>query len=142
MLEIKNISYTDFSNNVMDVINVFTRAPSEITYEQYCSTLDKINSQGGHIFLAVEDSMIIGVVKVIIEQKLHNNLRCVGHIEDVATHPDHRGKGIATKLINHSIEFCKTNDCYKIVLACNDNNIDFYKNRGFIIKGVEMTMYV
>jgi len=44
---------------------------------------------------------------------------------------------LISKLKEISIE----RGCYKTVLNCNNDNIDFYNKCGFSIKGVEMCVY-
>ena len=139
---IRRIEYEDFYKSYMDLINTFTRQPIAITYEIFCKELDKIQQQNAHIFVIEKDGIIIGTLKVIIEHKLHNNFRPVGHIEDVAIHSSYRRQGLGTLMVEYSKQICAENKCYKIVLACNKDNIDFYKHSGFIEKGTEMTIYL
>ena len=139
---IRCIEYADFHKSYMELINTFTRHPVAITYEQFCKELDKIQQQNAHVFVMEKDGIIIGTLKVIIEHKLHNNFRPVGPIEDVVIHMAHRKQGLGTLLIEYARRICAEHRCYKIVLACNRDNIDFYKYNGFIEKGTEMTVYL
>lgn len=139
---IRRLEYSDFYKSYMKLINTFTRHPTEITYEQFCKALDKIEQQNAHIFVIEKDGIIIGTLKVLIEYKLHNNFRPVGHIEDVVIHESHRKQGIGTLFIEHANRVCVEHHCYKIVLTCNKDNVDFYKHSGFIEKGAEMTIYL
>ena len=139
---IRPIEYMDFHKSYMNLINTFTRNPLPITYEEFCKQLDKIQQQNAHIFVIEKDEIIIGTFKVIIETKLHNNFRSVGHIEDVVIHESYRKQGFGTLLIEHAKHICTENNCYKVVLACNKDNVNFYKHCGFIEKGAEMTIYL
>jgi GNAT superfamily N-acetyltransferase len=139
---IRRIEYTDFYKSYMDLINTFTKHPVAITYEQFCKELDKIQQQNTSIFVIEKDGIIVGTLKVVIEHKLHNNFRPVGHIEDVVIHASYRRQGFGTMLIANAKQICIENNCYKITLACNKDNIDFYKCNEFIEKGTEMTIYL
>ncbi len=55
----------------------------------------------------------------------------VGLIEDIWTHPDHRKKGLASEVIQTLIEVAQDHKCYKIVLACSDDNMPLYQKFGF-----------
>jgi len=139
---IRRLEYGDFDKSYMELINTFTRHPTEITYEQFCRELDKIEHQNAHVFVMEKDGIIVGTLKVLIEHKLHNNFRPVGHIEDVVIHESHRKQGIGALFVEHAKRVCAEHSCYKIILACNKDNINFYKHCGFIEKGTEMTIYL
>jgi glucosamine-phosphate N-acetyltransferase len=138
---IREIEKNDFYKGYMSLVNIFTKTPIVKTYDEFCKILDIVSLQNSKIFVIEEDGIIVSTLKIIIEQKLHNNFACVGHIEDVVTHPDYRGKGYASKLIEYAKKICSENNCYKIVLCSNDNNISYYEKCGFIQKGKEMTTY-
>ena len=126
----------------MDIINTFTRSVEKISYDNFCKTVDSIRNQNAYIYVIEEDNIIIGTIKLMIECKLHNNLRHVGHIEDVVVHKSYRNRGLGKLLIEYAKEISINHNCYKIVLSCNKDNIEFYKRSGFIEKGSEMTIYV
>lgn len=81
--------------------------------------------------MAVSASLVLATVRLIIEKKFYHDGASVAHIEDVATHPDYFGKGIAKALINRAIEKAKEENCYKIILDCFDDLIVFYEKFGF-----------
>ncbi len=139
---IRCIEYTDFYKSYMELINVFTRHPVAIGYEQFCKELDKIQQQNTNIFVIEKDGIIVGTIKVLIEYKLHNNFRPVAHIEDVAVHISYRKQGFGTLLVAHAKKVSIEHSCYKIILACNKDSINFYKQSGFIEKGTEMSIYL
>jgi glucosamine-phosphate N-acetyltransferase len=83
-----------------------------------------------------------GSVTLMIEQKLLHNCKCVGHIEDFVIDFSLRGKGFGEHLMDRCIEVCKSNNCYKIVLHCNDNVISFYEKSGFVkVNGMRLNLY-
>lgn len=84
------------------------------------------------IYVAVEDDgNVVGAATLLIEPKfLHGGCKA-GHIEDVATHKDHQGKGIGSLLQKTLIEVAKGYGCYKILLDCEDNLIPFYEKFGY-----------
>ena len=85
------------------------------------------------IFVAVEeeDGQIIGSITILIEQKFIHNGGKVGHIEDVVTRKGYQGMGIGKALVLEAIHFAKQNKCYKVILDCSKNNVEFYKKIGF-----------
>lgn len=81
--------------------------------------------------VAEEKGKIIGTVRLLFESKYYHAGRLAGHIEDVATHKDYVGQGVASTLIKHAINLCKERGCYKIILDCSDELIEFYQKLGF-----------
>lgn len=81
--------------------------------------------------VAEENGKIIGTIRLLFEQKYYHDGRFAGHIEDVVTHQDHEGKGVAKALINRAIDLCQERNCYKIILNCSDEFTGFYKKFGF-----------
>jgi len=81
--------------------------------------------------VAEEKGKIIGTVRLLFESKYYHGGRLAGHIEDVATHKDYVGQGVASALIKYAIDLCKEKGCYKIILDCSDELIEFYQKLGF-----------
>ena len=67
----------------------------------------------------------------------------VGHIEDVVVSSDLRGHGLGKLVVNKCLVYAKSEGCYKCILDCSEENIEFYKkcNEGFQVKGIEMALY-
>lgn len=84
-----------------------------------------------HTFVAEMDGEIVGTASVFIEQKFIHNGGFVGHIEDVAVHPDRHGHGIGGALVQHLVTHCERADCYKILLQCTPELMPFYEREGF-----------
>lgn len=78
-----------------------------------------------------ENGTVVTTATVIMEHKLRYNRPCC-HIEDVATHPNHRSQGYATNMIQYCVEWAGRRECYKIQLNCADNLVDFYQKLGFV----------
>ena len=82
--------------------------------------------------------IITGTVSIYIEPKFLHGGTYVGHIEDVAVHPNFQGQGIGRLLIDHAIHICRVAGCYKIVLYCSEAVRPFYEKSGFYYNGTEM----
>lgn len=141
-MSVRLITPGDFSKGFMELINTFTLNPISITYDDFQSNLEKISIQGGSILVIEEHGQIIATCKVLVEQKLHNNCKSVGHIEDVVVHPSFRQKGYATQLIEHAIEHCKQTNCYKVILDCKEEYFRVYEKCGFQKRGIAAAKYL
>lgn len=96
-----------------------------VLYDIICHPLCKI-------FVAVKnDGEIIGSNTLLVEQKFIHNGGKVAHIEDVVTKKGYEGMGIGTTLLNWSLRFARQMKCYKVILDCSEEYIQFYKKIGF-----------
>ena len=76
----------------------------------------------------------------MIEQKFIHNGGKVGHIEDVVTRKGYEGKGIGKEILNELIKIAKDNECYKIILDCDEKLIKFYEKIGFKKNSIMMRL--
>ena len=83
------------------------------------------------IYVAEENSKIIGSASILIEQKFIHDGGKVGHIEDVAVRKEFQGKGVGRKIVVALLKYAEKQGCYKTILDCTDELIPFYENIGF-----------
>lgn len=95
-----------------------------------------------NIFVLLDGDNIIGSITVLIEPKIIHNFSIYGHIEDVVIDSNYRGYKLGNKLLDYAINFCKNKSCYKIILNCKKELINFYKKNGFNEKDIQMTYYL
>jgi glucosamine-phosphate N-acetyltransferase len=106
-------------------------APCELTKKAMEGLYFDRQHMGMRTLVAVIDDFVVGTATIIIEPKfIHNGARC-GHIEDVAVHPDFHGHGIGRQLMQELLEIARKNNCYKLLLNCEDEVVDFYKKFDF-----------
>lgn len=106
-------------------------APCELTKKAIEGLYFDRQHMGMRTLVAVIDELIVGTASLIIEPKfIHNGARC-GHIEDVAVHPKFHMHGIGKELVKKLITIGRANNCYKLILECNDDIAPFYKKLGF-----------
>jgi glucosamine-phosphate N-acetyltransferase len=123
-----NLGYLETLKNLTEV--------KELPIERLEEIFDKIKEQGTCIFVAVkDDGQIIGATSLLLEQKFTHGGVLAGHIEEVATRKGYEGMGVASTLIKKAIEVAQENNCYKLILDCEDNLIPFYEKFDFKEKG-------
>src|ERR1044071_6354798 len=116
---------------------------TNITKEKFLNHLKLILSNPlHHIWIAKINDKIVGTATILIEPKIIHDLSYVGHIEDVVVDGSYRLKGIGKKLVDHLITVAKNSGCYKIILDCDDKNIEFYQKSGFKQKENQMVIYL
>ncbi len=83
---------------------------------------------------------IVGSATLLIEQKFIHNGGKAGHIEDVVTRKGYEGKGIGKEILKELIKIAKDNECYKIILDCDEKFIKFYEKIGFKKNSIMMRL--
>lgn len=139
MCSVREITPNDYYKGYMKLINIFTKNPLHVSYEEFDNCLKKISHQNSIILVAEIDNVIVGTLKILKEYKLHNNLSLMAHIEDVVVHNDFRHMKIATGLLEKALEYTK--DCYKTVLSCKPELQHLYTKLGFCQTGIAFTLY-
>ncbi len=127
----------------LTVVGSISNQPDPSIYDNIYVAIDKGRCvQGVQGVKGVQGSPgipnIIGCITILIEPKIIHNGSYVGHIEDVVVNKTHRGLGIGKMLINYGLKVAKENGCYKVILDCDESNVEFYKKSGFKQKGVCM----
>lgn len=139
MTQIRKLHQNDYYKNYFCLLNQLSKT-SECNYDtfsEYCHAL----TENHLIFVIEEDNNIVATGTLLIEKKL---LRCggkVGHIEDVIVDQNYRQRGYGSAIVKYLVEYAEKMHCYKVILDCNEKNIKFYNNNGFVQKEVHMAKY-
>lgn len=153
-----NIQYTKLidllnanENNVETIKEQYLLLLSELTSTSNIETslfiknVERI-SQMGAIFVAIINNSsnnieIVASGTIIIEPKIIRGGKNVGHIEDIVVIKHFRGKGISSKILNIIKIYAIENNCYKIILDCNNEVKNVYIKNNFFVKGIQMAEY-
>ena len=128
---------TKFIINLFKLLSQLTTS-SILSYDKVLSIINNLNNNH-YIFIYKNiENLPIGIITLIIEQKLIHEGKCVGHIEDLVVDNKYNGKGIASELINHCMEIAKDSNCYKVILDCKEELIPFYNKNNFKQQGICM----
>lgn len=101
--------------------------------------LTKIIQDPDHYICVYETGgKILGTATLLIQSNLAHNGRSYGHIENVVTDKDHRGRGIGRKMTGYLVDTARKRHCYKVVLCCAGQVAPFYEKCLFKKKGFEM----
>jgi GNAT superfamily N-acetyltransferase len=89
--------------------------------------------------LVEEEGRVAGWVYLyVLNNDLHEEP--FGLVENLYVKPEHRSRGIGTKLVEAAIDEAKRQGCYKLIGTSRHSKIkllDFYKRFGFASHGVE-----
>lgn len=139
--QIRTLDIQDYYKNYFNLLQELTLAENT-TFKDWEERINNINENKYHtIFVIEENEKIIASITLIIELKLIRNLGNVAHIEDLVVSKNYRNHGLAKKLIEYCLDYSKKENCYKVILNCNDNLIHFYKKFGFQDKNRALSLY-
>lgn len=89
---------------------------------------------GYHIVVAEEGGELVSTCTLLIVPNLTHLGRPYGLIENVVTHPAHRGKGLATGCLNFARQLAQEQGCYKLMLMTGSkrqSTLHFYERAGY-----------
>ena len=155
MTEIEYIQLMDLLNtnpNIVETIKEqYLLLLSELTTTSYLETniflknVERINQMGTIIVGVIIDSSnnieIIASGTIIIEPKIIREGQNVGHIEDIVVTKHMRSRGISSKILDILKLIARENNCYKVILDCNDEVKNVYIKNGFNVNSIQMVEY-
>jgi glucosamine-phosphate N-acetyltransferase len=125
-MKIREFNSKDIHNGLLDVLKE-TWSITEISDE----TLSQWLMSNNYMFVAEIDNIVIGTLTLHTQKKLIRNGGLCGFIEDVAVKSNYRGHNIGSLLVEEGIKKAKELGCYKVILSCFDERINFYTKNGF-----------
>jgi len=84
-------------------------------------------------FVAVLNEKIVGFLLSYVVDK-HKSKRFYGYLEWLAIHPDHQGKGLASRLFDRFMKYMRSLDVPMLLVdveASNDKALTFFMSKGF-----------
>ena len=137
-------------NNIETIKEQYLLLLSELTSTSYLETdlflenVERISNMGAIIVGVITDASNIEIVAsgtIIAEPKIIRGGKSVGHIEDIVVAKHMRGKGISQKILDILKLMARENNCYKIILDCDERVKNIYIKNGLNIKGIQMAEY-
>lgn len=125
-------------NQFKILINEFRK--TEFSLTEFKEILNNEKYLG--IYILEENNNLVGSGTILFEKKFIHNISLYGHIEDIIIKKEYRKKGLGKLLINNLVQVCKDRKCYKILLDCSIELINFYEKCGFKNNGNQMTIYL
>lgn len=139
------------SNNIESIKGQYLLLLSELSSTSYIETslfvknIERISKMGAIIVGVIHDSSnnfeIIASGTIIIEPKIIREGQNVGHIEDIVVTKHMRSRGISSKILDILKLIARENNCYKVILDCNDEVKNVYIKNGFNVNSIQMVEY-
>ena len=138
-----NVSLVEVKKNHMTAVHEILQSISDYRPDEkdYDQIWDGFQSQTNYFGLVALDQKVevVGYGSIFIERKIRGGK--MGHIEDIAVHPDFRKKGIGKLLINALYQIAQEEKCYKVSLVCKEHNLSFYQKCDFMIDGISLSKF-
>jgi glucosamine-phosphate N-acetyltransferase len=130
---IRKFEYSDIEKGLLETYK-------EVWYidEITQSTLNEWLNNDNYMVVAEDEGIIVGTATLHIQNKIIRNGGKSGLIEDVAVRENLRGNNIGSLLIQHLIDKAKEIGCYKVILSCFPERVNFYERNGFINESITM----
>ena len=93
-----------------------------------------INDKNHHIIVAEEEGMIVSTCVCVIIPNLTRGQRPFALVENVVTHPDFRGRGLATACLEFAKDIAISENCTRLMLMTGSKDkstLDFYEKAGY-----------
>ncbi|MBP0984984.1 MAG: GNAT family N-acetyltransferase [Oscillospiraceae bacterium] len=93
-----------------------------------------VNDPDYHLIAAEEDGKLVSTCTCVIIPNLTHGPRPYAWVENVVTHPDYRGKGLATACLDFAKEIALRENCYRLVLMTGsklESTLNFYERAGY-----------
>ena len=140
-MEFRNLQKNDFNLGYLDLLSQLTEVnKNNISFEKFSNFINKLD-ENHKIIIIINNNKIIATGTLLIENKIIHSISKVGHIEDIVVDSNSKGLGIGKQIVNYLTNLAKENNCYKVILNCNDNNIGFYQKCGYQKKETQMVKY-
>ena len=136
-MEIREIKTTDYLEYKRIISQLSNTKFNEEDFKIFFNLLNKNHK----IFVIEFGNKLLGCGTILIEPKLIHNMSYVGHIEDIVIDNRYRNNSLGYKIISFLIEYCSTVGCYKVILDCKEELVNFYKKNGFEENNVGMSIY-
>lgn len=140
MLEIEfSLATSDQLHTIVDLIDAGAAQPSQASTERNVARLHAlfaaIEADPNHqLWLAAAENNILGTFMLSFLPTLAYGGGWRGQLESVHVHPDHRGRGIGTKMLAHAVGLSRQKGCTQLQLTSNKSRVDahrFYERHGF-----------
>ena len=142
LYKIRPLLINDYDKGYLNLLSQLTIV-GDIRKENFVENFNKLPEC--HKLFVIEythnENIIVSIGTLIVETKFIHNCGKVGHIEDIVVDRNWRGRGLGKMMINYLSNLSNELGCYKCILNCSNNLIEFYKKCNFKNTGNQMSLY-
>lgn len=131
---IRELTAADF-DGLMELYTHLHDNPMPERREEVMAVWEQIISDPAHhIIVAEEGGRIVSSCVCVIIPNLTHSQRPYALVENVVTHAEYRGRGLATACLDRAREIAEAAGCYKIMLLTGskkESTLRFYERAGY-----------
>jgi glucosamine-phosphate N-acetyltransferase len=135
---LRKLEINDYHLGLIELLSQLTNCDN-IDFNTFKNQYLKLKNNY-NIYVIEKNNKIIGYGCLYIDYKFYRNCKNVGHIEDIIIDKEYRNNGYSKLILNKLIDISKNSNCYKLILMCDSQYIEYYKKFGFNIKGNNMIL--
>ena len=93
-----------------------------------------LEDENHHLIVNERNGKIVSSCVCVIIPNWTRNVRPYAFVENVVTHSDFRGLGLATECLNYAKQIAQQNNCYKMMLLTGskeEKTLNFYSHAGY-----------
>lgn len=93
-----------------------------------------LEDQNHHLIVNEINGKIVSSCVCVIIPNLTRNVRPYAFLENIVTHKDYRGQGLASECLEYAKQIAEDCNCYKMMLMTGSRKketLDFYKRCGY-----------
>ena len=128
-LIIREMTGPDLAHGLLESLTAL--AEVNLSFEEAAEVFRARMRAGIRTYVACVGDHVVGTVSLVVEQKFIHKGGKVGHIEDVAVHPDCRHLRVGSALVRHATQQARKLGCYKVILSCFERLVPFYEGLGY-----------
>lgn len=89
-----------------------------------------------------DDGKLIGIVTLMVEQKLSHGGFCIGHITDLVVDKGAIAGAIERELVEHCMLEGQEYNCCRMIIHCNERSASLFRDMGFKSNGRSLVMSI
>ena len=120
------------------IYNLTTQIWESPNKEIFEHNFEKCLDNNSMFFVVELNSVIVGSLMLHLQYKVIRNGAIAGFIEEVVVDELYRGNGIGQKLINYATSYAFELGCYKVILSCFPERVNFYIRCGYNQESITM----
>ena len=140
---IRRLQANDYEKGFVDLLKQLTVAP-KMTKKRFVKRWHQMREgpEFCYVLENEEKTKILATATLMVERKFGRNLGLSGHVEDVVVDEEARDSGLGKVMIDAMSIISRNHvKCYKTILDCSAENVQFYEKCGFAPKEVQMAKY-
>ena len=140
---IRRLEPTDYDKGFVDLLKQLTVAP-KMSKKKFVKRWHQMRDGPEFCYVLENDAKtkIIATATLVVERKFGRNLGLSGHVEDVVVDENFRDSGLGKVMIDAMSIISRNHvKCYKTILDCSADNVQFYEKCGFGAKEIQMAKY-